>query len=213
MVLDLPELLQPGDALVFNDTKVIPAELDGRSGGATGNRARIAVTLIERLAPDRWQALARPAKRLRPGDRIVFGEGDEVCLAGSLAATVEARGRRRRGDACPRSRRRRSRPGDSDAGQHAAPALHRLAPCPRRARPERLPDRVRARGGRRRRADRRASFHGAADAGARRQRHLRAFRDACTSGPGPSCRSGPPTPRGTACMRNAVPSRPRPRKP
>jgi S-adenosylmethionine:tRNA ribosyltransferase-isomerase len=90
-ILDLPELLQPGDALVFNDTKVIPAELKGvrmRDGGA----ARISVTLTERLDANRWYALARPAKRLKPGDHLVFGEGDDVCLLGSLAATVEARG-------------------------------------------------------------------------------------------------------------------------
>jgi S-adenosylmethionine:tRNA ribosyltransferase-isomerase len=91
-ILDLPELLQPGDALVLNDTKVIPAELKGvrmRDGGA----AQISVTLTEPLDANRWHALARPAKRLKPGDRLVFGEGDEVCLLGSLAATVEARGR------------------------------------------------------------------------------------------------------------------------
>jgi S-adenosylmethionine:tRNA ribosyltransferase-isomerase len=90
-VRDLPALLSPGDALVFNDTKVIPAELDGvrRRDEAT---AKIAVTLIERLGPDRWQALARPAKRLKAGDRIAFGAGNETCLAGCLAATVAARG-------------------------------------------------------------------------------------------------------------------------
>ena len=91
MVLDLPQLLRPGDALVFNDTKVIPAELQGVRRRGTG-AARIAVTLIERLGPDRWQALARPAKRLKPGDRILFGAENEACLSGRLAATVESRG-------------------------------------------------------------------------------------------------------------------------
>ncbi|MET0157090.1 MAG: tRNA preQ1(34) S-adenosylmethionine ribosyltransferase-isomerase QueA [Methyloceanibacter sp.] len=91
MVRDLPALLLPGDALVFNDTKVIPAELDGvRRRDEVA--AKVAVTLIERLGPDRWQALARPAKRLNAGDRIAFGESDETCLAGSLAATVASRG-------------------------------------------------------------------------------------------------------------------------
>lgn len=92
MILDLPDLLRPGDALVFNDTKVIPAELRGvrhRDGG----KAHVTVTLTERLGADRWHALARPAKRLRPGDRLVFGEGESVCLLGELSATVEARGR------------------------------------------------------------------------------------------------------------------------
>jgi len=90
-MLDLPALLQPGDALIFNDTKVIPAELKGvreRDGGS----AQISVTLIERLDGHRWQALARPAKRLKPGDRIAFGSAGNVCLLGSLSATVEARG-------------------------------------------------------------------------------------------------------------------------
>jgi S-adenosylmethionine:tRNA ribosyltransferase-isomerase len=90
-VLDLPELLSPGDALVFNDTKVIPAELRGmRARDETS--AHVSVTLIERLDDHRWLALARPAKRLKEGDRIVFGEGSNVCLAGNLTATVEARG-------------------------------------------------------------------------------------------------------------------------
>jgi S-adenosylmethionine:tRNA ribosyltransferase-isomerase len=90
-MLDLPGLLQPGDALVFNDTKVIPAELRGvrtRDGGT----AQVSVTLIERLGAERWLALARPAKRLKAGDRIAFGDKSNVCLLGDLAATVEARG-------------------------------------------------------------------------------------------------------------------------
>jgi S-adenosylmethionine:tRNA ribosyltransferase-isomerase len=92
LIHDLPELLQPGDALVFNDTKVIPAELRGRRS-RDGSAAQISVTLTQRLDANRWQALARPAKRLKAGDRVVFGEGDDVCLLGSLAATVEARSR------------------------------------------------------------------------------------------------------------------------
>jgi S-adenosylmethionine:tRNA ribosyltransferase-isomerase len=91
MIADLPELLSAGDALVFNDTKVIPAELKG-----TRERdralAHISVTLTGRLDASRWTALARPAKRLKLGDRIVFGEGEGVCLLGTLAATVEERG-------------------------------------------------------------------------------------------------------------------------
>ena len=90
-VLDLPALLAPGDALIFNDTKVIPAELRGvrmRDGAS----AQISVTLIERRDAETWQALARPAKRLKAGDRIVFGGSSSVCLLGSLAATVEGRG-------------------------------------------------------------------------------------------------------------------------
>lgn len=88
---DLPELLSPGDALVFNDTKVIPAELRGVRQ-RDGISARISVTLIERLDGQRWRALARPAKRLKAGDRVVFGEGGNACLLGGLCATVETRG-------------------------------------------------------------------------------------------------------------------------
>jgi len=90
-VSDLPQLLAPGDALVFNDTKVIPAELKGRRE-RDGVTAEVSVTLTKRLGSSRWLVLARPAKRLRPGDRIVFGNEASVCLLGSLAATVEARG-------------------------------------------------------------------------------------------------------------------------
>jgi S-adenosylmethionine:tRNA ribosyltransferase-isomerase len=90
-MLDLPGLLAPGDALVFNDTKVIPAELEG-TRSRDGIEAHVSVTLIERLDDHRWQALARPAKRLKAGDRIIFGEGGNACLLGSLAAIVEAHG-------------------------------------------------------------------------------------------------------------------------
>jgi S-adenosylmethionine:tRNA ribosyltransferase-isomerase len=90
-IADLPTLLSPGDALVFNDTKVIPAELKGRRE-RDGTSAQISVTLTGRIDASRWTALARPAKRLKPGDRVVFGEGEGVCLLGTLAATVDERG-------------------------------------------------------------------------------------------------------------------------
>jgi len=90
-ILDLPELLSTGDALVFNDTKVIPAELHGMRARNNAS-AHISVTLIERIDDCRWLALARPAKRLKTGDRIVFENGSNVCLLGEVAATVEARG-------------------------------------------------------------------------------------------------------------------------
>jgi S-adenosylmethionine:tRNA ribosyltransferase-isomerase len=92
MILDLPELLEPGDALVLNDTKVIPAELRGVRE-RDGSKAQISVTLTGRIDANRWHALARPAKRLQPGDRIVFGLGEGVCLLGELTATVEAKGK------------------------------------------------------------------------------------------------------------------------
>jgi S-adenosylmethionine:tRNA ribosyltransferase-isomerase len=91
MIAGLPSLLSPGDALVFNDTKVIPAELKG-TRERDGTSAQISVTLTGRIDAKSWTALARPAKRLKAGDRIVFGEGEGVCLLGTLAATVEERG-------------------------------------------------------------------------------------------------------------------------
>ena len=91
IVRELPELLSPGDALVFNDTRVIPAALTG-TRTRDGNSAAIDVTLIERLDESRWQAFARPAKRLRAGDVIVFGDEGKVCYRDVLAACVEARG-------------------------------------------------------------------------------------------------------------------------
>src|SRR3954452_9477952 len=68
-VLDLPDLLRPGDVLVFNDTKVIPAQLEGKRGEAS-----IGATLHKREGPRDWQAFLRNAKRVRPGDTIDFGE-------------------------------------------------------------------------------------------------------------------------------------------
>jgi len=69
-VLDLPRLLEPGDVLVFNDTKVIPAQLEGRRG-----EARIGATLHKREGPREWQAFLRNSKRARVGDTIEFGSG------------------------------------------------------------------------------------------------------------------------------------------
>jgi len=92
IVRDLPSLLSPGDALVFNDTKVIPAQLSGlrRRGDAV---AQVDATLHMRVAPDRWKAFVRPAKRLAPGDRIQFGHaGGNACLLGALDATVVEKG-------------------------------------------------------------------------------------------------------------------------
>src|SRR5690606_8743965 len=92
-VRDLPDLLRPGDALVLNDTRVIPAALEGvRVRGE--QRARVTFNLLARVDGSRWRALARPAKRLQPGDRIRFGTESEspACLLDLLGATVAARG-------------------------------------------------------------------------------------------------------------------------
>ncbi|WP_417774272.1 tRNA preQ1(34) S-adenosylmethionine ribosyltransferase-isomerase QueA [Stappia sp.] len=88
IVRELPDLLEPGDALVFNDTRVIPAQLEGsRARGDVV--ARISATLHLRSGPDRWWAFARPAKKLVVGDRVRFGEtAGNVCLLATLEATV-----------------------------------------------------------------------------------------------------------------------------
>lgn len=78
-VRDLPQLLQPGDVLVFNDTRVIPAQLEGRRGDA-----RIGATLHKREGLRGWRAFVRNGKRLRQGDTIDFGAG--------VSATASARG-------------------------------------------------------------------------------------------------------------------------
>lgn len=69
-VRDLPQMLRAGDVLVFNDTRVIPAQLEGRRGDA-----KIGATLHKRVDLRRWQAFVRNAKRLRPGDVAEFGGG------------------------------------------------------------------------------------------------------------------------------------------
>ena len=90
-VTDLPSLLQPGDALVFNDTRVIPAALRG-SRMRDGVSAKISLNLLFRLDASRWRVLARPAKRLEVGDRVQLGTSGSMCLLGALDATVSAKG-------------------------------------------------------------------------------------------------------------------------
>ena len=81
---DLPDLLNPGDLLVVNDTRVIPAQLSGaRPGRGEGGAVAVDATLHKRLDAHRWRAFVRPAKRLAPGDRVTFGDGFD--------AVVEAR--------------------------------------------------------------------------------------------------------------------------
>jgi S-adenosylmethionine:tRNA ribosyltransferase-isomerase len=91
IVCDLPDLLQPGDQLVVNDAKVIPARLLGRRIGR-GAEPRIEATLIERLDGARWRALVNGAKKLAPGDIVRFGDEGKVCFLGQLDATVEEKG-------------------------------------------------------------------------------------------------------------------------
>jgi S-adenosylmethionine:tRNA ribosyltransferase-isomerase len=88
----LPDLLRPGDLLVFNDTKVIPARLRGRRIGRGDTEPKIEATLHQRVDESRWKAFVRPAKRLQTGDVLRFGGEGRVCLLGTLDATVEAKG-------------------------------------------------------------------------------------------------------------------------
>ncbi|MEE2527165.1 tRNA preQ1(34) S-adenosylmethionine ribosyltransferase-isomerase QueA [Hyphobacterium sp. HN65] len=108
-VLDLPSLLQPGDLLVFNDTRVLPAALSGirpaRDEG--GQDVTVLVNLHQRSGPDGWRAFVKPGKRLRQGDVIRFGafeaqleskseSGDVILRFGlsgqELDAAIEAAG-------------------------------------------------------------------------------------------------------------------------
>jgi S-adenosylmethionine:tRNA ribosyltransferase-isomerase len=83
-VRDLPAYLRPRDVLVVNDTKVIQARLRGLREREGSPGARIELLLLRRLGPDRFQAFARPAKKLHPGDALNLGT--------SIAAHVIARG-------------------------------------------------------------------------------------------------------------------------
>lgn len=93
-ISDLPDLLQPGDLLVFNNTRVLPARLSGRRGGAG-----VEVTLHQPVEDDVWRAFAKPARKCRIGDVICFakafdatvvqrGEQGEVTLKFSSAGTA-----------------------------------------------------------------------------------------------------------------------------
>jgi len=73
VVRDLPDLLRPGDILVANDTKVIPAQLAARRGAA-----RIGITLDRPLPDGTWHALARNARRLHPGDTLAFDGAEDL---------------------------------------------------------------------------------------------------------------------------------------
>ncbi|MEL6688566.1 MAG: tRNA preQ1(34) S-adenosylmethionine ribosyltransferase-isomerase QueA [Pseudomonadota bacterium] len=75
---DIPDVLQPGDLLVLNDTRVIPAALSAirpaRPVGGGGD-VKLTINLHKRTALDSWRAFIRPAKRLRLGDDVIFAEG------------------------------------------------------------------------------------------------------------------------------------------
>ena len=175
-VARLGDWLAPGDLLVFNDTRVIPARLRGVRRRATGAGSAIEATLIAPAGDGLWRALARPGKRLAVGDRIAFGD--------ALGAEVRERDGAEVLLAFDRAGAALERAIDSDR-RDAAAALHRRPPPRRRPGPRRLSDGLRRPPRRGRRADRGAALRrgaprrprrprhrpGAADA-ARRRRHL-----------------------------------------
>ncbi len=89
IVRDLPDVLRPGDRLVLNNTRVIPARLTGRRRRGDAE-AQVEVTLLDTTAAGDWRALARPLRKLRPGDRIAFSAdlSAEVVDRGAAEATL-----------------------------------------------------------------------------------------------------------------------------
>jgi S-adenosylmethionine:tRNA ribosyltransferase-isomerase len=189
IVRDLAAQLEPGDALVFNDTKVIPAQLEGFRN-REDNQVRVSATLHMRSGPDRWKAFVRPGKRIKPGDRLCFGGDGQTCLQGVLDATAGERGEGGEielifdlsGPALdeavmatghiPLPPYIASKRGEDDAG------------------PQGLPDHLCPRGWRRCRAHRRAAFHRSV-CEPRCARHRTAFRHAaCRAGDLPAGQGG-----------------------
>ncbi len=83
----LPQYLQPGDLLVFNHTRVLPARLLGRKEGSGGQAECF---LLHQVKPGLWDCLVRPGRRLQPGARLIFGQGE---LRGTIEERTEAGGR------------------------------------------------------------------------------------------------------------------------
>lgn len=82
-IRDLPSLLRPNDLLIVNDTRVIPARLEGlRRRGDVG--AKVEILLHQREAENIWRAFARPAKKLRAGDKIIFTQEGEAPLEAEI---------------------------------------------------------------------------------------------------------------------------------
>ena len=86
---DLPEFLQPSDVLVLNDTRVIRARTFGRLERASGTTRDIEVLFAAPAGAGVWEVLCRPGKRIRTGDRIVFGNGDATGVFGELRGLQE----------------------------------------------------------------------------------------------------------------------------
>lgn len=83
MFRDIKAYLKPGDCLVINDTKVIPARL---IGSKIGTDAKIEILLLKRKENDIWETLVKPGKKAKPGTKISFGEG---LLIGEVIDAVE----------------------------------------------------------------------------------------------------------------------------
>ena len=168
-VRDLPELLRAGDALVFNDTRVIPAALGRRAPARRARRQHRRDADRAARTTRRWRALARPAKRLQAATGcasattagVPAGALDATVAASGEAGEVELRFRSVRG----RPRRRRS----PRVGEMPLPPYIAGKRAVEDARPRRLPDDVRRARGRRRGADGGAALHAGADGGARRR--------------------------------------------
>ncbi len=91
IVRDLPDLLNPGDALVVNDTRVIPAQLFGVRIGRGDVEPRIEATLHKRMDANTWLAFAKPGRKLAVGDCVRFGATSETCSLGELKARISAK--------------------------------------------------------------------------------------------------------------------------
>jgi S-adenosylmethionine:tRNA ribosyltransferase-isomerase len=87
-IADLPDLLQPGDCLVVNDSKVIAARLKGRRIGRGENEPSIEATLHKRIDGSTWTAFILGAKKVQVGDMLRFGDEGKVCFLGQLDAQV-----------------------------------------------------------------------------------------------------------------------------
>jgi S-adenosylmethionine:tRNA ribosyltransferase-isomerase len=86
---ELGELLRPGDLLVMNDTRVMPARLYGRKPNPTGEAVEVEVLLLEEQIPNWWLALVKPGKRLKPGARIEFGPDPAQPLLSAMVMSVD----------------------------------------------------------------------------------------------------------------------------
>jgi S-adenosylmethionine:tRNA ribosyltransferase-isomerase len=91
-IADLPDLLQPGDCLVVNDSKVIAARLKGRRIGRGENEPAIEATLHKRIDGSTWKAFVLGAKKVQVGDMLRFGDEGKVCFLGQLDAQVAEKG-------------------------------------------------------------------------------------------------------------------------